>query len=95
VFLEHSPLVFTRSVKKVVNTSHDARPSVSFTLLQDSKERTSLSGVRVGVVSLLDAGFHRRDGIAEVKDNGAVAVGVAFRVGLQHSVDLELTSDWL
>ena len=93
--MEHTPLVFTRSVKKAVNTSHDARPSVSYTLLQDSKERTSLSGVRVGVVSLLDAGFHRGDGICEVRDRGAVAVCVAFGVGLQNPVDLELTSDWL
>ena len=87
--------MFTCSFKKAVNNSHDVRPSVSFTLLQDSKERSFLGGVRVGVVSLPDAGFHRGDGVGEVRDSGAIAVGVAFRVGLQHSVDLELTSDWL
>ena len=77
VFLEHSPLMFTRSFKKAVYTSRDARPSVSFTLLQDYKERSFLGGVRVGVVSLIDADFHRGDGIAVVRDGGAVAVGVA------------------
>ena len=69
--------MFTCSFKKAVNNSHDVRPSVSFTLLQDSKERSFLGGVRVGVVSLLDADFHRGDGIAVVRDGGAVAVGVA------------------
>ena len=95
MFSEHIRLESTCGFEKSVNTSHDVRPSVSFSLLQDSKKRSSHGGVGVGVVSFLDADFHRGDGIVRVRCSSAVTFAVALRVELQHSVDLELPSDWL
>ena len=58
VFIEQSQLMSTCSFEKTVYTSHDFRPSVSFSLLQDSKESSFLVSARVGVVSQPDAVYH-------------------------------------
>ena len=74
VFFEQSQLVSTCSLEKAVYTFHEFRPSVSFSLLQDSKECSFLVCVCVGVVSLFDADLHRGDGFGVVRVGGAVAV---------------------